>query len=127
MFLIVLNFDFRHDVLRLWFPQIWAIVEHSSFETSNGRQDLCQLLDSYTANLTRTETSNTSIECIPVSYNLRISSKNLSLKKTIFGVQVIYIELKVLIYSGIILFGIIIDSHNVIIMSMTPFCEFMTM
>ncbi|KAL0820156.1 hypothetical protein ABMA28_006090 [Loxostege sticticalis] len=53
------------DVLRLWFPQIWTIVEHGSFVTEGRTQDICQLLDSYTKNLTRVS-SNASIECIPM-------------------------------------------------------------
>ncbi|KAL0820155.1 hypothetical protein ABMA28_006089 [Loxostege sticticalis] len=104
-----------HDVLRLWFPQIWAIVEHSSFETSKGKQDICQLLDSYTANLTRTDTSNTSIECIPIksgdeTYIFSIILNSVSCIPTIFsGILVDKMGKKKLISFGSLLaFGAIL-------------------
>lgn len=55
----------RHNVIRLWFPQLSTIVEHYSLE---GGQNLCGLLDEYTGSLKVKSSSNsTSDICIPVS------------------------------------------------------------
>ncbi|CAH0764157.1 unnamed protein product [Diatraea saccharalis] len=55
-----------YNVLRLWFPQVSAIVEHNSFLTPEGQyQDLCGMLDRYTGGLKIVNTTSTDI-CIPV-------------------------------------------------------------
>ncbi|XP_063830428.1 arabinose-proton symporter-like [Ostrinia nubilalis] len=58
-----------YDVLRLWLPQIWTIIEHTSFETDDGQtRDICQLLDYYNNNnmtISKIDIKNTTTECIP--------------------------------------------------------------
>ncbi|KAL4718786.1 hypothetical protein ACJJTC_010172, partial [Scirpophaga incertulas] len=57
-----------YNVLRLWFPQVSTIIEHSNFVSADQvRQDLCAVLDGYTNHLSlRHEGKNSTAECTPI-------------------------------------------------------------
>ncbi|KPJ20547.1 hypothetical protein RR46_00042, partial [Papilio xuthus] len=55
----------QFNVIRLWYPQLSAIVE--SFGSNHARQDLCMMLDSYTDDIKLKSVNSTDLStCVPV-------------------------------------------------------------
>lgn len=48
-----------YNVIRMWFPQLSTIIEHSERGYNNVSQDLCERLDAYTAGLRETALNST--------------------------------------------------------------------
>ncbi|XP_028043145.1 putative transporter SVOPL [Bombyx mandarina] len=65
----------KYNVVRLWFPQLSTIVEHSQM---NADQDLCVLLDKYTGELKLSNSNATNEDyCVPTKSGTETYTNNM--------------------------------------------------